>query len=100
MDKLDAFFASATELPQRLDQTDLITFDSEALARTGVISFAPAYPLFSDNARKMRHIRVPRGQSLRFDKERQEFTIPANTRVYKTFLKKVIDANGEERYRK
>ena len=100
MDGLDAMFAAATSLPEKLEQTDLVTFDSETLARNGVISFAPAYPLFSDNARKMRHVRVPRGESIAFDKQTQEFTIPANTRFYKTFLKKVIDKNGNERYRK
>jgi mono/diheme cytochrome c family protein len=100
MDKLDAQFTAATELPPALDQTDLTTFDSETLALNGVISFAPTYPLFSDNARKMRHVRVPRGQSISFDKDTQEFTIPANTRFYKTFLKKIIDKNGNERYRK
>jgi mono/diheme cytochrome c family protein len=100
MDELDAFFASAQQLPQKLAQTDLFTLDSETLARNGVISFAPAYPLFSDGARKARHVRVPHGQSLVFDKERQEFSIPANTRVYKTFFKPVIDKNGQERYRK
>ncbi|HKP61023.1 MAG TPA: hypothetical protein VJV78_30040 [Polyangiales bacterium] len=100
MSELDAMFDEANTLPERLDQTDLTSFDSEKLAREGVISIAPAYPLFSDNARKMRHVRVPKGETIKFDKTRQEFVIPANTRFYKTFLKRVIDKQGEERYRK
>jgi mono/diheme cytochrome c family protein len=100
MDQLDAAFAMATALPTTLDQTDLTTLDSEALAKTGVISFAPTYPLWSDNAQKMRYVRVPRGQSIAFDKATQKFTIPANTRFYKTFLKEVTDASGNTAYRK
>jgi mono/diheme cytochrome c family protein len=100
MDDMDAFFAGATDLPDFLDQTDLTTLDSYALAQQGVISYAPAYPLWSDAAGKMRYIRVPRGQSVKFDKATQTFQIPANTRFYKTFLKKVIDADGNATFRK
>ena len=100
MDHLDTVFAQATELPRTLAETDLVTFDSDTLARNGVISYAPAYPLWSDDAGKMRQIRVPRGTSIHFDKAAQRFEFPANTRAYKTFLKKVIDAHGNEGYRK
>jgi mono/diheme cytochrome c family protein len=100
MDRLDAFFTAAAELPKTLDQTDLVSFDSEVLARSGVISFAPAYPLWSDDAGKMRHVRVPRTSSIAFDKTTQQFTIPANTRFYKTFLKRIIDKNGNVAWRK
>jgi mono/diheme cytochrome c family protein len=107
MDRLDALFAGleATNddplgLPERLDQTDLVTFDSRVLAEYGVVSFVPGYPLWSDGSAKMRHVRVPRGESIRFDSERQEFVIPPNTRFYKTFLKKVIDKDGRESFRK
>jgi mono/diheme cytochrome c family protein len=100
MDQLDAFFTQATTLPATLDQTDLITLDSEALAKNGVISYAPTYPLWSDNAQKMRYVRVPRGQSIMLDKATQQFQIPPNTRFYKTFLKAVIDVNGNQAYRK
>ncbi len=100
MDRMDAFFAQATQLPATLDQTDLSTFDSAVLAQNGVLSFAPAYPLWTDNAGKMRFIRVPRGQAITFDKTTQKFSIPANTRVYKTFLKPVVDLNGNPTYRK
>ncbi len=102
MSQLDAMFAQATQttLPATLDQTDLNSLDSATLAQNGVISFAPAYPLWSDNAQKMRYVRVPQGQSIVFDKAAQEFRIPANTRFYKTFLKEVIDANGNSTYRK
>ena len=48
----------------------------------------------------MRYIRVPRGESVKFDKATQSFTIPRNTRFYKTFLKQVRDVSGKETYRK
>jgi mono/diheme cytochrome c family protein len=100
MDQLDATFAQATALPPTLDLTDLTTLDSAALAKSGVISYAPTYPLWSDNAGKMRYVRVPRGQSIVFDPSTQKFDIPANTRFYKTFLKSVVDQNGNPTYRK
>jgi mono/diheme cytochrome c family protein len=87
-------------LPKTLNETDLFTLDSEVLARHGVVAFAPGYPLWSDNAGKLRHVRVPAGETIQFDKERQEFEIPANTRFYKTFLKEVKDDLGETRFRK
>ena len=100
MDQLDTMFAAATTLPGTLDQTDLTTLDSATLAQDGVISFAPTYPLWSDNAQKMRYVRVPRGQSIKFDKATQSFSIPPNTRFYKTFLKEVKDVSGNPTYKK
>ncbi len=100
MDDKDAFFASRTDLPPTLDQTDLVTLDSEELAKHGVISFAPTYPLWTENAGKMRYVRVPRGQTITFDKATQQFHIPPNTRFYKTFLKQVIDSTGQPSWRK
>ena len=97
---LDDKFASMMELPKRLDQTDLTTWDHAELAYRGLVAFAPAYPLFSDNAGKIRHVRVPRGTSIEYDAETREFDIPENTRFYKTFLKDVIDADGKPSYRK
>jgi hypothetical protein len=87
-------------LPEHLRDTDLFTFDSATLARYGVIAFAPGYPLWSDNAGKLRHIRVPRGSSVKFDKATQTWTIPSNTRFYKTFMKPVVDIDGSERFKK
>jgi mono/diheme cytochrome c family protein len=100
MEEMDAFFAKASELPERLEQTDFVALDSETLARNGVVSFAPAYPLWSDGAGKMRYVRLPRGKSITFDKATQQFSIPENTRFYKTFLKKIIDRDGREVFRK
>jgi mono/diheme cytochrome c family protein len=100
MDALDAFFARATALPATLAETDLVTLDSAELAKEGVVSYAPTYPLWTDNAGKMRYVRVPRGQSIVFDKATQQLRIPANTRFYKTFLKQVVDADGNPGYRK
>ncbi|HEY6561792.1 MAG TPA: hypothetical protein VI072_31195 [Polyangiaceae bacterium] len=45
-------------------------------------------------------MRVPRGQSIRYNRESGQFEIPTNTRFYKTFAKKVIEKDGSERYRK
>ncbi|HXJ18632.1 MAG TPA: hypothetical protein VMT03_00250 [Polyangia bacterium] len=100
MSRLDTFFTAATQLPSTLDQTDLISMDSAVLASTGVVSYVPTYPLWSDNAGKMRYVRVPVGQSIVFDKKTQSFSIPPNTRFYKTFLKQVVDANGMTTWRK
>ncbi len=96
----DDLFAAATELPDSLMETDLFTLDAAELARNRVVAFAPAYPLWSDDAGKLRHIRVPKGQTVKFDKQTQSFKIPPNTRFYKTFLKKVIDIDGNETFRK
>ncbi|MDX2020909.1 MAG: hypothetical protein SF187_11775 [Deltaproteobacteria bacterium] len=100
MDELDTKFAAATALPETLDQTDLTSFDSAELAQRGLVAYVPTYPLWTDSAGKLRYIRVPRGQSVKFNKDLQEFEIPTNTRFYKTFLKKVIDLSGKESYRK
>lgn len=114
MAKLDAMFAAAKAvpvadggtqqqaigLPQKLSDTDLTTLDSATLAMHSVIAYAPNYPLWSDNAGKLRYVRVPLGTSIAFDKASQSFTIPANTRFYKTFMKQIVDQDGSLRYRK
>ena len=88
-------------LPLHLSDTDLFTYDSQELARYGVIAFAPAYPLWSDGSGKLRYVRVPLGRSIHFNKDTQEFTIPPNTRFYKTFMKEVVDRGSQaKRYRK
>jgi mono/diheme cytochrome c family protein len=92
--------AQAIGLPENLADTDLFTFDSSVLAQYGVIAYVPAYPLWSDNAYKLRYVRVPIGTSIRFDKATQTFQIPPNTRFYKTFTKKISDTDGSYRYRK
>jgi hypothetical protein len=100
MTERDAMFAAATELPDSLADTDLDSFDSATLAQEGVVAYAPTYPLWTDDAGKLRHIRVPLGASVAFDRDTQSFRIPPNTRFYKTFLKKVVDANGFPSWRK
>ncbi len=113
MNQLDSFFAQLNKLPpgqgtlaqriglpETLDQTDLFTLDTAALAQYGVIAYAPTYPLWSDNAGKLRMVRVPRGQSITFDSTTQTYNIPPNTRFYKTFLKQIVDTDGSLRYRK
>jgi mono/diheme cytochrome c family protein len=100
MISLDEFFKGATELPKTLAETDLTSLDSEELAKTAVIAYAPTYALWSAGSGKLRHIRVPRGQSVRFDKATQTFDLPDNTRFYKTFFRKVIDRTGAVTWRK
>lgn len=103
MNKLDAKFASILkfqDLPTKLSETDLFTLDSQLLAQQGVISFAPGYTLWADDAHKMRYVRVPRGESIKFVIATQSFDIPDNTRFYKTFLKEVKDKSGNVGYRK
>jgi mono/diheme cytochrome c family protein len=92
--------AEAIGLPEHLNETDLFTFDSTILARYGVMAYAPNYPLWTDNAGKLRYVRTPRGQPIVFDKTTQQFHIPANTRFYKTFMKLIADTDGSYRYRK
>jgi mono/diheme cytochrome c family protein len=112
MDTLDAMFAAAQRdptspdgfkqlgLPQHLEETDLFTFDSHVLARYGVVAYAPGYPLWSDNAGKLRYVRVPRQSSIHFNKDNQQFEIPDNTRFYKTFLKPVVEMDNSIRWKK
>jgi mono/diheme cytochrome c family protein len=100
MDQRDAFFAAASALPDSLADTDLDTLDGAQLAGEGMIGYVPTYPLWSDDAGKLRFVRVPRGQSIQLDKDKQLFHIPANTRFYKTFLRKVVDAGGYPSWRK
>ncbi len=45
-------------------------------------------------------MRVPVGQSIAFNKKTKQFDIPANTRFYKTFMKKVKGVDGVVRYHK
>jgi hypothetical protein len=100
---LDAKFAaisSFSELPKQLSETDLTSLDSEELAKRGIYAYAPAYTLWADNAKKVRYIRVPVGTSVEFDADQQAFNIPDNTRIYKTFAKRVVDIRGNVRYRK
>jgi len=92
--------AERVGLPETLDQTDLFTFDTEELARNRVIAYAPTYPLWSEGAHKLRHVRVPLAQSIEFDADKQTFRIPDNTRFYKTFLKAIRQNDGSVRWRK
>ena len=98
--ELDDMWEEASELPLRLRDTDLFTLDHAQLAFHGVVAYAPTYPLWSDDAGKLRHMRLPIGTSIAYDAQRKEFELPKNTRFYKTFLKEVIDSSGERAWRK
>jgi len=99
----DALFAAletSDDLPDTLFETDLVSLDSATLSRRHVFSYAPTYPLYSDHAGKMRHLRVPLGKTIRYDEALRDLVIPDNTRFYKTFLKQVYDKDGNLGYRK
>jgi hypothetical protein len=99
-DALFASLGSSEELPDTIVETDLVSLDSVQLARRRIFSYAPTYPLFSDHAGKMRHVRVPEGKTIRYNPETRDFDIPDNTRFYKTFLKDVKDKDGIIGHRK
>ncbi len=95
-----AGYQSSDDLPTSIRGTDLVSLDSEVLAKHRVFSYSPTYTLFSDNAKKQRYVRVPVGQKITYNSETHDFDIPENTRFYKTFLKPVINEAGETHYRK
>jgi hypothetical protein len=102
---MDQYFGALQQLPERLSQTDFFSLDSYALAKRGTVAYAPAYPLWSDGAKKIRHVHLPvdasgARQSMQWDEQTHEFKLPENTRIYKTFLKPVRTTSGETRYRK
>ena len=79
MEQKDALFAtigSSNDLPDTLFETDLVSLESATLARRNVFSYAPTYTLFSDNAGKMRHVRVPLGETISYDAENKDFRHP------------------------
>ncbi|HEX2674311.1 MAG TPA: hypothetical protein VHM25_25715, partial [Polyangiaceae bacterium] len=101
--ELDSRFSrvgSFADLPSALTDTDFVSLDSRVLAKRGTFAYSPTYPLWSDDARKLRYVHVPRGRSIALDPKTQQFSIPANTRFYKTFLREVKIASGETRFRK
>lgn len=111
MEVMDDLFASAAPkytgsvveqigLPVNLKETDLTSFDSAELAKRGVVAWTPNYPVFNDGARAIRHVRVPLGEAITFDKDKQQFAIPDLTRFYKTYLKPVVQSDGSLHWRK
>ena len=99
-DELFESLETSDDLPDTLVETDLISLESAELAKRGVYSYAPTYNLFSDHAGKMRYVRVPVGQTIRYNPQTKDFDIPDNTRFYKTFLKEVRDQDGNIGHRK
>lgn len=99
-EELFASIKSFAELPKKLSQTDLFTLDTETLARHRTVAVAPAYPLWTFGAGKLRHLHLPPGTSLHFNRDANAFTTPPNTRVYKTFSMPVTDKNGQVGWRK
>ena len=87
-------------LPEHLRDTDQFTFDTELLAKNGVLAYVPAYPLWTDDAGKLRFVRVPLGQSIHYNATTKTFNIPDNTRFYKTFFREIIEVDGVKRNKK
>lgn len=80
--------ASLEGLPVDLACTGLFAEGSSDKLAEGVYAFAPAYPLWSDNAGKQRWVKLPRGQKI--DSSNQSrWRFPLNTKFWKQF-----DANG------
>jgi len=100
LDRRFSRIESIADLPYALTDTDFVSLDSRELAQRGTFAYSPTYPLWSDDARKLRYVHVPQGQAITLDRRTQQFTIPANTRFYKTFLREVRSGNGESRWRK
>ncbi|MEN9808585.1 MAG: hypothetical protein RLZZ488_152 [Pseudomonadota bacterium] len=106
----DELFLNATQLPEKLSQTDLFTLDSLALARRGTLSYNVEYPLWADNAEKGRYVHFPavwdeakqkwKPSGARYDPVSKQLEIPPNTRFYKTFYKAVKSKSGETLFRK
>lgn len=80
--------ASLDGLPVDLACTGLFAEGSSTKLADGVQSFAPAYPLWSDNAGKARWVSLPRGQKID-SSDQSHWRFPLNTKFWKQF-----DANG------
>ncbi len=80
-----ALATSAHEpLPERLTDTGLFVADSLDAVRTGVQSFTPQYPLWSDGATKRRWISLPPGGAI--DGSRPAaWDFPVGTKFWKEF---------------
>lgn len=100
LDERFAAMQTFKDLPKTLAETDLFTLDTRELARHRTLAFAPTYQLWSYDAGKLRFVHVPHGETIQYDPAARRFVLPANTRFYKTFLKPVVDENGEVGWRK
>ena len=103
--KKDLWFSTLKKLPNTLAETDLMTLDSLELATRGTFSYNVEYPLWTDNSSKGRYVHVPYKmvnnkltlQTIQFDSSTKKFTIPENTRFYKTFYKIIKQKDGKTR---
>lgn len=76
--------AAASDRRDRLSQVGLYEDIDTLLLASDVVAFAPSYPLWSDNAVKVRFIKLPPGTQIdTTDMNRWQF--PIGTRVYKEF---------------
>ncbi|MGK3965976.1 hypothetical protein WMF38_17570 [Sorangium sp. So ce118] len=100
LDELFAAMRSFEDLPVKLPETDFVSLDAAVLARRGTFAYAPTYPLWSDDAAKLRFVHVPAGQAITYDPQTKDLRIPPNTRFYKTFFRAVVEPDGVTRYRK
>jgi hypothetical protein len=104
----DRMFENAQALPKDLSETDLFSLDAYELAMKGTVAYNVEYPLWADNNNKGRWIHLPvknellsyKKQKITYNPTTHELEVPDNTRFYKTFYKKVKQANGKFRYRR
>lgn len=80
--------ASLEGLPTDLACTGLYADGGNAKLADGVYAFAPAYPLWSDNAGKARWVKLPAGQKID-STDQSHWRFPVNTKFWKQF-----DVNG------
>jgi hypothetical protein len=105
----DKWFDNLDTLPESLTDTDLSTFDTFELAKKGTVAYNTEYPLWADDAKKLRYVHFPLNpesrqneplrQAAKYDPKTREFLIPNNARFYKTFFKDVMLANGKVQQR-
>lgn len=106
--KKDRMFENANHLPKDLSETDLFSLDAFELAQKGTLAYSVEYPLWADNNNKGRWIHLPvkrellgyKKQKVNFNSITKQIEVPDNTRLYKTFYKKVKQANGKFRFKR
>lgn len=82
--------------PGELSCTGLYSDWATKTIATGVVEYAPAYPLWSDGAQKTRWIQLPAGQKIDTS-SMDEWTFPVGTKIWKEFRLPLGDASAPVR---
>lgn len=72
------------ELPETLSAAGLFAEGVTGAYATGVRSYEVRYPLWTDDAEKLRHILLPEGEGIDVS-DADHWAFPAGTRIYKEF---------------